>query len=60
MKLSNKRKTFLARILNTTYAMSALSSAYSENDGKLFKEDYGITMKQGEEALDALVEFLKK
>ncbi len=58
MQLTKKRKLFLYRLLKKEYALGALDSYYDMDLKKKFKEEYGLTLKEAADALDALLEFL--
>lgn len=40
---------------NSDMILSALSSAYAEGDSAGFKNDYGVSIKEGKEAVEAFI-----
>lgn len=59
MKLTKKEKYFLRQLLGG-HALSGLSSSYCEDDEKSFKEEFGVSFKFAEKALNKLKAELSK
>lgn len=47
-------------LLCSSQTLAGLSSEYCEGDKKAFRQNYGVTFKQAERALDALLKHLKE
>lgn len=60
MQLSKKRKAFLYQLLKPSYLLQAMDSDADEFREKEFKQNTGFTFKQADDAVDALLEYLKK
>jgi len=55
MKLTERRKKFLWRLLNKDYALMALDSDYDSNNEKEFRAHYGVGFDQANKIYDALI-----
>ena len=60
MRLTKKRKSILLDGVGSSFALQALWMCDTEELQKNFKKDYGYSQKEVEEAIDALVEYLRK
>ena len=57
MNLSAKRKEFLKKLFgqNSNHILSAMSSAYCENEEKDFEEMFGLNFKDARNAVEAFI-----
>lgn len=57
MNLSQKRKEFLKKFFGNSEEriLSCMSSAYCEGDKEAFKDDFGLSVKEGTEAVKAFI-----
>lgn len=60
MALTQKRKLFLASLLEKDFVLTALDYDYAQDDENSFKAQHGLDFKQAQEALNELVKFLTK
>lgn len=60
MEMTKKRKNIMKRMIDRNIFFVALSSEWENDEKELFKENYGGTFEEAEQAHLALIEWLNK